>query len=110
MTATPAPVSPTLWRHRGFLGLWSAVTVSEFGAQFSSLALPVVAVLVLKADEWQLGVLSAASTAAFLVVGLPAGAWVDRWLKRRVMVTADLVRLVAIGTIPLLWWLGALQI
>jgi MFS family permease len=100
----------SLWRHQGFLLLWGAESISELGAQFSILALPLIAVSVLGADEWQLGVLNAAGTAAFFVVGLPAGAWVDRWLKRRVMVFADLVRALAIAVIPLLWWLGSLQL
>lgn len=84
--------------------------ISVLGAQFTSLALPVLAVTLLGATEWQMGVLNAASTAAFLVVGLPAGAWVDRWLKRRVMVVADLVRAVALAAVPVLWFAGALEI
>ncbi len=52
----------------------------------------------------------AAGLAAFLVVGLPAGAWVDRWLKRRTMITADLARMAAMAAVPLLWWAGDLQI
>jgi MFS family permease len=100
----------SLWRHRGFLLLWGAESISELGSQFSILALPLLAVSVLGADEWQLGVLNAAGTAAFFVVGLPAGAWVDRWVKRRVMIFADVVRALAIAVIPVLWWLGALQL
>ncbi|WP_448630142.1 MFS transporter [Cellulomonas soli] len=56
------------------------------------LALPVLAVQHLAATAWQMGVLTAAESAAFLVIGLPAGAWVDRMRKRRVLVVADLVR------------------
>lgn len=97
-------------RNRRFLWLWGAQGFSVLGAQFTFLALPVVAVTLLGAVEWQMGVLNAASTAAFLVVGLPAGAWVDRWLKRRVMIMADLVRAVALALIPVLWFAGALEI
>lgn len=106
----PRTRPPSLWRHKGFVGLWSAESISELGSQFSSLALPVIAVTLLHAGEWQLGVLNAAGTAAFLVVGLPAGAWVDRWLKRHVMIAADLIRAIAIAAVPLLWWLGLLQL
>lgn len=99
-----------MFRHRGYRWLWGAETISQFGSQFSQLAIPVLAVLVLHAEAWQLGILNAADTAAFLLVGLPAGAWVDRMLKRRVMIVADLVRALALAAIPLLWWLGVLQI
>jgi MFS family permease len=101
---------PNVHRDRRFLWLWGAEGISVLGAQFTSLALPVLAVTLLGAAEWQMGVLNAASTAAFLVVGLPAGAWVDRWLKRRVMVVADLVRAVALAAVPVLWFAGALEI
>ena len=101
--------TPTLRRHRGFLWLWAAQGVSQFGVQFSALAIPVLAVTLLQADEWQLGVLNAAGTAAFLIVGLPAGAWVDRWLKRRTMIIADVVRAGTLAVIPLLWFMGVLE-
>ncbi len=64
----------------------------------------------MRATEFEVGILNAAGLAAFLVVGLPAGAWVDRWLKRRTMIAADLVRMAAMAAVPLLWWAGSLQI
>jgi Arabinose efflux permease len=100
----------TLNRHPGFLRLWAGETVSQFGAQLAQLAIPVLAVTLLGATEWQVGLLNAAETAAFLVIGLPVGAWVDRMRKRRVMIVADLVRAAALATIPFLWAAGMLQI
>jgi MFS family permease len=88
---------------------WSAQTMSQFGVQIGQLAMPVLAVVVLGASEFQVGALNASAMAAFLVIGLPAGAWVDRWLKRRVMIAADLVRAAAMVSVPLLWWAGLLQ-
>jgi MFS family permease len=99
----------TLWRHGGFLRLWGGETTSQLGAQLGGIAIPVLAVVVLHASEFEVGVLGAAGTAAFLVVGLPAGALIDRMLKRRVMLRADLVRAIAMGAIPLLWFLGVLE-
>jgi len=104
---TPAP---TLGRNRNFLWFWSGEGVSQLGTQFSQLAIPVLAVSLLGATEWEVGVLSAAETAAFLVVGLPAGAWIDRMLKRRVMIAADLVRAVTLAAVPIMFFAGALQI
>lgn len=97
-------------RNRGFLWLWGGQGVSIFGEQFTGLAIPVLAVTLLHAIAWQLGILNAASTAAFLLVGLPAGAWVDRWLKRRVMISADIVRTLALAAIPILWYTHLLEI
>ncbi len=109
----PAPADAergSLWRDRNFLTMWGGQAFSQFGAQITELALPVLAVLLLHATEFEVGVLNAAGTAAFLLVGLPAGAWIDRMRKRHVMIAADLVRALALASLPLLWMLGALQI
>jgi hypothetical protein len=97
-----------LWGHRDFLLLWSAETVSEVGTMVTRLALPLLAATVLGATPWEMGLLAAATTAAFLLVGLPAGALLDRVPRRPVMIAADLVRFVLFGWIPLAWWLGVL--
>ncbi|MFC5501243.1 MFS transporter [Lysinimonas soli] len=96
--------SPTLWRHPGFLRLWAGETASQFGEQFGNLAIPVIAVSVLGASSFEVGLLNTAETLAFLVIGLPAGAWIDRWIKRRVMLRADLVRAVLLALVPVLWF------
>ncbi len=107
--AAPAPAR-SLWRDRNFLTLWAGQALSQFGAQITELAIPVLAVLLLGATEWEVGLLSAAQVAAFLVVGLPAGAWIDRVRKRRVMMAADLVRAAALASIPVLWALDVLAV
>lgn len=108
-TTEPAPAAepasgPSLWRHGGFLRLWTGETASQFGEQFGNLAIPVIAVSVLGASSFEVGLLNTAQTLAFLVIGLPAGAWIDRWIKRRVMLRADLVRAVLLTSIPILWF------
>lgn len=108
MTSTPTR-SASLWRHRNFLRLWSGEAGAQFGAEFGGIAIPVLAVAILGASELEVGLLGGASTLAFLVVGLPAGAWVDRSLKRSVMMRANLVRALAFGAIPVLWAAGVLQ-
>lgn len=100
----------TLWRHPDFRRLWAAETVSQVGTQITQLALPVLAVTLLSATPFQMGVLTALETAAFLVVGLPAGAWVDRWRRKRVLVVGDLVRMVTLGSLPVAWALDALSL
>jgi MFS family permease len=103
-------IDRSLLRHRDFRHLWAAETVSQVGTQVTLLALPVVAVTVLDATPLQMGVLTALETAAFLLIGLPAGAWVDRWRRRRVLVTADLVRAAVLATLPLAYLLDALTL
>lgn len=108
--AAPGGTGRSLWRDRNFLTLWGGQALAQFGAQISELAVPVLAVLLLGAGAFEVGILSAANVAAFLVVGLPAGVWIDRLRKRRVMIVADLVRAAALASVPLLWLTGSLQL
>src|SRR5436190_10065446 len=99
-----------LWRQSDFLRLWSAQTVSDFGARITREGMPMMAVLVLAASPGQLGVLAAMSTAPALVVGLAAGGFVDRTRRRGVLITADLVRAAVLLTLPIAAVLGVLNI
>jgi MFS family permease len=102
-----SPRSGLLHEH-DFRQLFVADTISQLGTQVSLLALPLVAVLALRASPFQVGLLAACETAAFLLIGLPAGAWVDRMRRRNVLITGDLGRAVVLGTVPVAWWLHAL--
>lgn len=93
-----------------FMSFWAGQTIGMFGMRLGMIAMPVVAVQVLNASESQVGILNAAITAAFLFLGLPAGAWVDRWLKRPTLVIANAVRAAAAMSIPVLYLIGNLQI
>src|SRR5580693_7792312 len=96
--------------HRDFRLLWAGETVSEVGSQVSLLAIPLLAVRTLHATPFQMGLLTAASTAAFLIVGLPAGVWIDRTRRRWVMIAADLGRVVTIGSVPVAYVAGWLTL
>jgi len=104
------PTDDGVHRHPGFRRLWLANLSNETGGQFAVLALSVTAVVVLDASALQVGILTALGHAAYLVLGIPVGAWVDGWRKRPVLVAADLVRAVAVVTVPLAHWAGALTI
>lgn len=106
----PDPMNPhTLWRHRDFLLLWTGQTISVFGSQFTQLAVPLVAAVTLKASPAQMGVLSAVVTAPFLLVGLFAGVWVDRWRRRPVLISGDVGRALVLSAIPIAYLAGALS-
>lgn len=96
----------SLWRHPNFLRLWTGETISLFGTQITNLALPTVAILLLHADAFSVGLLLALQQLAYLFVGPFAGVFADRLPRRRIMIIADCVRLIALGSIPLLFTLG----
>jgi MFS family permease len=115
MTDQPTPAEVVkrrggLWHHLDFRRLWIGETVSQLGGMVSQIALPLVAILVLHASTFEVGLLETFQFLAFLLVGLPAGAWVDRMRFRAVLIVNDLVRAVALGSIPLAHALGVLSI
>ncbi|MHB1988932.1 MAG: MFS transporter [Acidimicrobiales bacterium] len=101
---------PGLRRHRDFNLLWCGESISELGSQVSLLAIPLVAVRSLHATVFAVGVLTALSTVSFLLVGLPAGAWVDRMARRPVMIIADVGRLLVLASIPVAYGAGVLML
>lgn len=102
MTSRPAPVATSLplRRNRDFSLLWFGEGVSVLGNATTSVLLPLLAVVGFRAGPAWMGALTAAAWLPWLVVGLPAGAWVDRWVPRRVMITSDLVAAATLLSIP----------
>ncbi|MFB4264247.1 MFS transporter [Nonomuraea sp. GTA35] len=97
-------------RRRDFRLLLFGQTTTQLGTQVSGVAIPLLAVVTLDASPLQLGLVTASGTVAFALIGLPAGAWIDRWRRRPVLVAADLARAALLATIPLAAFLGMLTI
>lgn len=100
----------SLFSHRDFRLLLLGQTTSQLGAQVSGVAIPLLAVLTLHASPFELGLVTASSTLAFAVIGLPAGVWLDRWRRRPILVASDLSRTVLLTTIPLAAAFGVLTL
>jgi MFS family permease len=99
-----------LWHHREFLRFWTGDTIVQFTGSISGLALGVVAVLTLKANGFQLGVIVALGFIAFPTMGLFVGVWMDRMKRKPVMIAADIIQVVALGSVPLSYVLGVLSL
>src|ERR671935_1287012 len=99
-----------LWRHPDFAKLWSAETVSQFGTQFTQLALPLVAIDVLHVSAFKVAALTTVEFAPFLLISLPAGVWVDRLRRRPILVAGDLGRAALLGSIPIAYGFDVLTI
>lgn len=93
-----------------FRRVFAAEVVSTFGSLMSRLAIPWLAVLVLKAEPTAMAWLAMADVAAGAFAALMLGALVDRWPKRRTMIAADLMRAVMLATVPVMVLLDRLSI
>jgi predicted MFS family arabinose efflux permease len=96
-----------LWQ-RSFRLLWIGETISQLGNAMAVVGMPLVAVIVLHASTFVIGVLTAAAWLPWLVIGLPAGAWVDRLPARRVMIACDVISAVVYASVPAAAWAGVL--
>jgi MFS family permease len=85
-------------------------SVSQLGIQTTAVVLPLVAVLQLRANPLEVGLITSAEFIAYAVLGLVAGVFVDRWRRRRVMLVTDAGRALVIGLVPVLWAAGLLQV
>ncbi len=99
---------PPLWRNRDYVLLWSGQMISSIGTQVSQLVFPLL-VLALTSSPAQAGIVGALRGLPFAVFCLPAGALVDRWDRRKVMLLCDTGRVLALGSIPVALWLGRLS-
>ncbi|GAA3074164.1 MFS transporter [Streptosporangium carneum] len=99
-----APVRP-LWRERDFVVFWGAQTFSVAGDSFAYVAVPLL-VLHVTGSVAQMGLLTGVAGVASIVAGLFAGALVDRFDRRALLIYCDLARVVSYGLIPLAWTFG----
>jgi MFS family permease len=102
--------TPSLWQHTDFMKLWVGQTVSRLGSVVTRTALPLVALLVLGAGPRELAVLVISQSLGVLLVGLVAGAWVDRLRRRPLLIATDVIRAVLLFSIPLAQGLGVLRL
>ncbi|MFF3915871.1 MFS transporter [Streptomyces sp. NPDC001852] len=102
------PVPSSLWQDGDFRRLWVGQAASQLGEHTSLVVLPLYAVLTLNAGAGQLGALRAVGQAPILLLSLFAGAWVDGWRTRTLMVLTDAGRALALGAAAVAALLGGL--
>lgn len=107
-TAPPPPARAQLGRN--FHLLWAGEAISLLGTATTSVLLPLLAITHFEAGPGWMGLLTAAAWLPWLVIGLPAGAWLDRLDPRRVMIVADLGAATTLASVPISWALDLLSL
>jgi MFS family permease len=90
--------------------LWTAQTISQFGTQVTLLALPLAAIVVLDASAFEVALLGALEWTPWLLFSLPVGAWVDRVVRKPILVFADIGRALVLLSVPIAYGFDALTI
>ncbi|MFY1678795.1 MULTISPECIES: MFS transporter [unclassified Streptomyces] len=106
----PPPTAPGGGETRALRLLLTAQLLSQLGFRLLGIAMPILAATTLEASAFEVSAVAAAQTAAYLLVGLPAGVWVDRMRKRSVMIVCDVGRAAVLAVIPVAWGLGVLDV
>jgi MFS family permease len=106
----PATTPRSPFRNPDFAKLWTAGTISLFGTQVSQIAIPFIAVLLLHVPPIQVALLGTLEFLPFLLFTLPAGVWVDRLPRRRILIGGDLGRAIMLLSIPIAYAFDALTI
>lgn len=83
-----------------FASIWTATLVSAVGSSIHSMAVIWLAYEI-SGGPLLVSAVAVASLVPDLLFSMPAGALVDRWNRKRVMIAADVVRFVSVGTIPI---------
>ncbi|HEV8192603.1 MAG TPA: MFS transporter, partial [Ktedonobacterales bacterium] len=113
MTAPKISATPqrprSLFRNRDYMLLWGGQTVSTIGTEVSMVAFPFL-VLALTGSPAQAGLMGGLRALPYLLFSLPAGALIDRWNRKTVMILCDAGRALALGSIPLALILGQLTL
>ncbi len=97
-----------LLRQANFRLLWIGETVSTAGNAMAAVGVPLLAVTVLHASTFAVAALTAAAYLPWLVIGLPAGAWVDRLPARPLMIACDVISALLYASLPVAAWTGTL--
>lgn len=106
--ATQTPL-PSLWRNRDYMLLWTGQLVSQAGSGVSGIAYPLL-ILAMTHSAAKAGFAAALATLPYVIFSLPAGALIDRWNRKRVMIICDAGRAIALGSIPIAYALGHLTL
>jgi MFS family permease len=88
--------------------MWTGQTISQFGSSISQLALPIIAIKLLHASPFAVAALGTVEFLPFLLFTLPAGVWVDRLPRRRVLIVGDVGRGLLLLSVPIVYLEGHL--
>ena len=104
------PKSVGLRHNRDFLYLLIGQFISMLGSAFSTVAIPLVAVLTLNATAFQTSLLPVAGSVAWFTISLAAGVWLDRVPRKPVLIASDMLRGLSMLAVPIAFVLHGLSL
>ncbi|HEY2077704.1 MAG TPA: MFS transporter, partial [Streptosporangiaceae bacterium] len=99
-----------LWRQRNFALFWAGESISEVGNSVTVIVVPLVAIDTLHTSTFIVTLLTAMAWIPWVIIGVPAGAWIDRLPPRSVMLACDAISLAVYASVPVAAWCGVLTV
>jgi MFS family permease len=99
-----------LWRQRNFALFWTGESISEVGNSVTLIVVPLVAIDTLHTSTFIVTLLTAMTWIPWVIIGVPAGVWIDRLPPRSVMLACDATSLVVYASVPVAAWCGVLTV
>lgn len=110
LRAGPANTASTpLLRNRDYMLLWFGQLVSSMGGGVSGMAFPLL-ILAMTGSPASAGFAGLLRSLPYLILSLPAGALIDRWDRKRVMILCDTIRALNAASIPIAFAGGHLSL
>src|SRR5579859_4627089 len=100
---------PPLYRNRDYMLLWGGQVVSVIGTGASQIVYPLL-ILARTQSPAAAGFAAALGSLPYIIFSLPAGALIDRWDRKRVMILCDSGRALTLASIPVALAFGHLSI
>ncbi len=94
-------------RHRYILLLWLGQVLSALGDRFFEIAVVWLSVQIVGSEA---GFVLATGSIARLVLGLLGGVYADRWDRQKTMILVDMLRTLAILSLPMAAFLGEISL
>jgi predicted MFS family arabinose efflux permease len=99
-----------LWRQRSFALFWTGESISEVGNAVTVIVVPLVALDTLHTSTFVVTLLTATVWIPWVIIGVPAGAWLDRLPPRPVMLACDAISVAVYASVPVAAWCGVLTV
>ena len=99
-----------LWRQRNFALFWAGESISAVGNSVTVLVVPLIAIDTLHTSTFLVTLLTAMVWIPWVIIGVPAGAWIDRLPPRPMMLACDAISLVVYASVPVAAWFGVLTV
>jgi len=100
---------PALFHNRDYMLLWTGQVVSTLGSSASYVVYPLL-ILAMTDSPAAAGIAAALANLPYLIFSLPAGALIDRWDRKRVMINCDIGRALTVASIAIALWLDVLTV